>query len=487
VPGSMDEAAWFELWALREDVYLEFQDKELILRSRWEDVCLPVPGEAAVEALRRMCLGPISLDNVSTRFDDRAELSGILERVRHLVVRSFGPDPEQPLISVVPISLWAEYCLGAPLADRPVRLSRFAMIASDGRDWRVESPLSLHRVLLHQAAAMELVGALARPVLPSRLGPADRSLVKRLGAAGMVVQASPRAVFEEDHDPVLAGWSPLDLMFHSRTTLGRHDHDFGETYHTIGRAVEPVAKPPAREDGVKLPKPSWRRLIDADPPLTVALEAANSSLPEPERVPSIDDLGELLYRTVRVRSLTGEPDGTTALATSDRPYRSAGDCYGLEIYVTADDCKGLPSGVYHYDPLAHQLAAVTERGDELLENGRVAANLGCRPPVLITLTARFRRLSWKYNGLSYALVLKDVGALTQTLKLVSTAMGLPTCALDGADVDLSSRVLGLDWRIESAVAGLVVGRSCGARPGSTQARHPMNDAAWPARAMTVIR
>ncbi|GAA3203685.1 SagB family peptide dehydrogenase [Nonomuraea helvata] len=483
------EAPWFALWSFREDVYLEFQDDGLILRSRWEDVSAPMPGRQVAEALRRMCLGPISLENVITRDADSEELSRILEVVHHLVVRSFGPDPEQALISVAPISPRAVF-RRAPLAeDMPLRMSRFAAILPGKRDWRMESPLSLHRVLLHQAGAVALVGALGRPVLPSALSPGERHVAACLVATGMAVQASrvsAQAEFDEDDDSVLVGWNPLDLMFHSRTTLGRHDHDFGATYRLGNRAVEPVVKPPAGDKHIDLPRPRWRELIANDPPLSAVLEAANGGAPDVERVPSIDDLGELLYRTARVRSVTGAADGTSAVATSDRPYRSAGDCYGIEVYVTVDDCTGLPSGVYHYDPLAHRLYRIADRGDELLENARLEANLAAVPPVLITLTARFRRLSWKYNGLSYALVLKDVGAFTQALSLVSTAMGLPACALDCDDVDVSARVLGLDWKIESGVAGLVVGRSGGARPECDETRHPINDAAWPADAIDLI-
>lgn len=48
-------------------------------------------------------------------------------------------------------------------------------------------------------------------------------------------------------------------------------------------------------------------------------------------------------------------------------------------------------------------------------------------------------------------MLKNVGALTQTLSLVSTAMGLASCGLDSNDIEDSPRILGIDWRIESTV------------------------------------
>jgi SagB-type dehydrogenase family enzyme len=46
------------------------------------------------------------------------------------------------------------------------------------------------------------------------------------------------------------------------------------------------------------------------------------------------------------------------------------------------------------------------------------------PPVLIVLAARFARMTWKYEGIGYANLLKDAGGLLQTRYLVATAMGL---------------------------------------------------------------
>ena len=51
------------------------------------------------------------------------------------------------------------------------------------------------------------------------------------------------------------------------------------------------------------------------------------------------------------------------------------------------------------------------------------------PQILITIAARFGRVSWKYSSLAYALILKDVGVLTQTLYLMATDMGLGGCAI----------------------------------------------------------
>ncbi|HKB31577.1 MAG TPA: hypothetical protein VKD26_12175, partial [Streptosporangiaceae bacterium] len=55
-----------ELWSLREDVQVELApgDGPVLLRSRWGDVRVQRPSPVVREAIHRMRLGPISLENV---------------------------------------------------------------------------------------------------------------------------------------------------------------------------------------------------------------------------------------------------------------------------------------------------------------------------------------------------------------------------------------------------------------------------------------
>src|SRR5581483_7641267 len=129
--------------------------------------------------------------------------------------------------------------------------------------------------------------------------------------------------------------------------------------------------------------------------------------------PTAAELGELLYREARVRSVryfatpgrrvvaTDPPDGAGA-ERSDRPYPSGGACHELELYVTVGECDGLEKRVYHYDPLKHALEPldVDRRvAEKLLKRASKMANTDTLPPLLITITARIGRLSWKYEGL----------------------------------------------------------------------------------------
>jgi SagB-type dehydrogenase family enzyme len=80
------------------------------------------------------------------------------------------------------------------------------------------------------------------------------------------------------------------------------------------------------------------------------------------------------------------------------------------------------------------------------------------PQILITMAARFGRISWKYSSIAYALVLKDVGVLMQTLYLMATDMGLGGCAIGSTNIDLFAKMTGLELHVEGAVSQFALGR-----------------------------
>jgi SagB-type dehydrogenase family enzyme len=324
-------------------------------------------------------------------------------------------------------------------------------------------------------------------------------IVQYLLAARLLVQAedlrgtaAPR--FEEDTDPALRGWTPVDLMFHTRSTTGRHDNDFGVTF-PWGRssADEPVVRPVHAGESLQLPRPRWDGPEPAVP-FPAVLEASRASRRFGTGPVDLPALGDLLYRTARIRSLVGSPDPAAAEATSDRPYLSSTGTYALELYLAVRHCVGVAQGVYHYDPLEHRLhplRADAEDLAELHEAVRVEANLDGPAAAVLVITARFRRLSRVYAGPPYALVLKDAGMLTQALALACTALDLAFCGLWSVNIESTARVLGTDWRTEPVVGGLVIGPRPAPEPDEKIADngtwYAVNDAEWVTRARDQLR
>ena len=151
-----------------------------------------------------------------------------------------------------------------------------------------------------------------------------------------------------------------------------------------------------------------------------------------------------------------------------RPYPSGGGSWEFELYLAVNKCEGLARGFYHYDAGEHALVPIgprTRELDALLTGAELAMGAPATPQILITIAARFGRVSWKYSSIAYALILKDVGVLIQTLYLVATEMGLGGCAIGSNNIDLFAKMTGIEFHIEGAVGQFAVGR--GAEPGTS--------------------
>ena len=108
------------------------------------------------------------------------------------------------------------------------------------------------------------------------------------------------------------------------------------------------------------------------------------------------------------------------------------------------------------------IGARTQELDALLTGAELAMGAPAAPQILITVAARFGRISWKYSSIAYALVLKDVGVLLQTLYLMATDMGLGGCAIGSTNIDLFAKMTEIEFHVEGAVGQFALGR--GAKP-----------------------
>jgi oxazoline/thiazoline dehydrogenase len=358
-----------------------------------------------------------------------------------------------------------------PLSDRfvfdadvpaSVRLSRFALMRRDGDRMVIESPRGFARVEVHDARAASAVAALAAPAegvqLAERIGCSEDqagALIALLWNAGALTAGGADDV--EEANPALRQWEFHDLYFHSRSRIGRHANPFGGVFPFEGKIDQlPAFKPPMSGTTIPLARPDLDRLSHDDVPFTQVVEARQSVREHADAPVSVEQLGEFLYRTVRVRHSVQTDHGEIAF----RLYPSGGALYEMEIYLVVDRAAGLESGLYHYDAKGHALEHVADRTKAvgaLLDAAYYTADQKCRPQVLIVLAARFQRMQWKYRSMVYAAILKHVGVVYQTMYLVATAMGLAPCGLGGGHSDLFADAAGLDYYEETSVGEFILG------------------------------
>jgi SagB-type dehydrogenase family enzyme len=260
-------------------------------------------------------------------------------------------------------------------------------------------------------------------------------------------------------------WEFHDLLFHARSRRGRSQAPSGATYRLAGQMeLPPAVKPPPAGVFFRLYRPDLEKLQAEDPPLT-AVVAQRRSVREYGAPLSAPQLGEFMYRVARIHDahdvVIETPNGLMTMAIASRPYPSGGALYELEFYAAINACVGLDRGLYYYEPQDHGLICIRGSSPELTVLLRDAADSAGIPEntiqVLLILAARVPRVSWKYSSIAYALVLKHVGVVYQTMYLTATAMGLAPCALGGGDSDAFARAAGADYYSETSVGEFLLG------------------------------
>ena len=350
------------------------------------------------------------------------------------------------------------------LSEAEYVLSRFAYVHRKGEEMVMESPLSHGTITLYgwEAAVIAVELAKAQPLsaLSIRLPevpPATVALfLGMLVSAGFACEIKAGETCPEEKEGP-AQWEFHDLLFHSRSRLGRHNNPYGATY-PFYKKIEPLpaVKPPVGGEAIPLCKPDMDALKEEDFPFTLVLEE-RKSIREYGREPiTAGQLGEFLFRAARVKAM--RHDDYQEL--SRRPYPGGGAIYELELYLTVNTCRDIPSGLYHYCPARHvieKISGMNRALDALLDDAKGSAGLEEKPQILIAITARFPRLSWKYESIAYSVLLKDVGVVYQTMYLVATAMDLAPCALGGGDSDLFAEAARLDYYGETSVGEFLLG------------------------------
>jgi SagB-type dehydrogenase family enzyme len=350
-------------------------------------------------------------------------------------------------------------------------LSRFAFMRRRGNEMVLESARSSALFRIRDPKLMSVLWMLSTPQRIGELRGQDGfpgiELLALLVDCDIAVKpenasANPRLA-EGDH--ALALWDFHDLLYHTRSTEGRHANPIGGIY-PHGGVIPPL---PAL-------RPSWpgeqidlRTFLAPNPdallPVAKLLRERHSTRNYDDLRPiTLAELSQFLDGTARVLPRpggVGEPGESGPLEKTYRPYPCAGAAYELEVYLAISNCEGLDPGFYHYDAGAHALVRIEVPAKELkamLARGASAMGVHTPPQALITIAARFGRISWKYGAIAYSLILKDAGILTQSLYLMASGMGLGGCAIGLSNIEQFEKMTGIGYQTEGPVAVFALGR-----------------------------
>jgi SagB-type dehydrogenase family enzyme len=364
-----------------------------------------------------------------------------------------------------------------------IALSRFAYLRRRGTEMVLESPRA---AALFRIADPKMAAALVTLSKPQKIS----RYRKERGFPGLeflgllmdcqilfrLRDGDTDGLRPSEGDPGLVLWDFHDLLFHTHSTEGRQASPIGGLYSYSDLMVPlPAVRPawPGKSvdlGGAVTPPPS---------PFVGLLDARHSIRDFDDGCPiTLAELATLLQTAARVRAKWTAPSDMgeegPEVSYASRPYPSGGAAYELELYLAVNQCEGLARGFYHYDAERHALTPIETRTHDLdaqLSDAEFAIGASGAPQIVITIAARFGRVSWKYSSVAYSLILKDVGVLTQTLYLAATDMGLGGCAIGTTNIDRFARMTGLEFSTEGPVGLFALGRGLEPEPdGSTGPR-----------------
>ena len=354
-------------------------------------------------------------------------------------------------------------------------LSRFAYLRRRADELVLKSPRAGALFKIGDPKVAALVAALVTPqtvkTLRRQPGFPGLDLLALLLDSRILfkVSAKDKGLRPNEGDGNLVLWDFHDLLFHARSTEGRHANLVGGVYSYVD-VIEPLPAVRPSWPGEKIDLGRFPSTAGQEPSAVKLFKERRSTRDFDDRAPiTLTELSQFLDSAARISETVETPfdpqsdpaGGGPTLTHTVRPYPSGGASYELELYLAVNACEGLPRGFYHYDPDAHALVpiAVHHRDfDAMLQGAEFAMGESGTPQILVTIAARFGRVSWKYSSIAYSLILKDTGVLMQTLYLMAADMGLGGCAIGTTNIELFAKMTGLDFHVEGPVGQFALGR-----------------------------
>jgi putative peptide maturation dehydrogenase len=297
--------------------------------------------------------------------------------------------------------------------------------------------------------------------------------IDRLLALGLLVDDGDDHADTKASDDLLRGthWRPLSALSHafSRWEGGNAREDaLLARFRNLDELIAAHGPPPP--DVLQRGLPGTAHDLpcpEAGPLDDVLLGRYTGRNYDPDASLPLATASRLLQRAFGAQGARDIARGTRAVKKTSP---SAGSLHPIDCYVLAQRIDGVPTGLYHYQPLEHRLEPVREMEAGALRQLALTAVAGqdwfADAPMLLVLAARFRRNFWKYRNhpKAYRAVILDAGHLSQTFYLLATEAGMPafiTAAINEADIEAA---LGLR-PMETGVLAV-----CGCGPGAAEAK-----------------
>jgi SagB-type dehydrogenase family enzyme len=380
-----------------------------------------------------MTMGSLALDALQA-----LAAAGVLEDV---VVGDLGQDlaaAHRPILHV-----------GCRIADRRLRLGEHVFVRPLPTDWVVMQPSTPTWIALRSEVAGPCLCSLAAGSNAARLSEVELLFLDN-------------GFLTVDEEPAQFSWEFHDAVFHGASAHGYGtDRGYGATSAKSASLLKRLSD--------RLPLTNGRMIDLAEAgtyPCGMEVMARRRTRREFSARPvSWHSLGSLLGLALRTQSVAYvSPMEYYAL----HPYPSGGARDEImTLLARAHDAQD-EAFLAVYLNREHKLFRYYQSQELALEAIK-ALSAVChvgktRPSVALLFTADYERMATKYEAIAYATMLRNVGAIYQTVSLVAEALNLATCAVGGGWGHLERQTLSGHLAGRVIVGGMLVGVPAG-QPG----------------------
>jgi SagB-type dehydrogenase family enzyme len=254
-------------------------------------------------------------------------------------------------------------------------------------------------------------------------------------------------------DIALAGNADLPLweLFHENSKLSRYSSSLSdaEVLEYLGELQESLQY--TSFPATVLPR-GLMPMKKSFPEIILSRQSIREMLALPLKLREIGTLLRLSYGVTRRRAFSG-------VARSLRVVPSGGALYPLEIFIHVNKAERLQTGVYHYNPVRHDVRLLQHDDPAAkLKKCFIQESIYQCASLLIFITAIFERSVLKYGERGYRFAFLEAGHVAQNINLVSCAMGLACFNVGGFFDREVDAFLNLDGITHSTVYVVAIGR-----------------------------
>jgi SagB-type dehydrogenase family enzyme len=141
-----------------------------------------------------------------------------------------------------------------------------------------------------------------------------------------------------------------------------------------------------------------------------------------------------------------------------RTAPSAGALYPLELYVVVGQVEGLASGIYHYQPVPHQLTKISDKDvRQELSNAAHSQDSVEQAAAVVVFTADYDRTTGKYGKRGKRYVHIEVGHAAENMFLQAEALALATVIVGAFSDQDVEKIVGVPDELQALLL-MPVGR-----------------------------